>query len=95
MRLTLAVPGLLALDPAVLAAVPSLSRLARYAGPPATRRGTLDALVVSGSGEGAGAAPLAALLKEGPRAGAKAGVILTGGNIDREHYLHALTDGWT
>jgi hypothetical protein len=61
MRLTLAVPGLLALDPAVLAAVPSLSRLARYAGPPATRRGTLDALVLSGSGEGAGAAPLAAL----------------------------------
>jgi threonine dehydratase len=45
--------------------------------------------------EGAGAAPLAALLKEGARAGAKAGVILTGGNIDRGHYLHALGDGWT
>ena len=61
MRLTLAVPGLLALDPAILASMTSLGRLARYAGPPLTRRGTLDAFVLSGSGEGAGAAALAAL----------------------------------
>jgi hypothetical protein len=61
MRLTLAAPGLLALDPATLAAAPSLARLARYAGPPVTRRGTLDAFVVSGAGEGAGTAALAAL----------------------------------
>jgi hypothetical protein len=61
MRLTLAVPGLLALDPAVLAAAKSLARLARYAGTAVTRRGMLDAFVVSGSTDGAGAAPLAAL----------------------------------
>jgi hypothetical protein len=61
MRLTLAAPGLLALDPAVLASVPSLGRLARYAGPPAIHRGTLDAFVVSQRAEGAGTAPLAGL----------------------------------
>jgi hypothetical protein len=63
MRLTLAVPELLALDRATLAAVPSLGRLAHYAGPPVTRRGTLDGLLVSASANfpAAAAAPLAAL----------------------------------
>jgi len=61
MRLTLAVPQLLALDPAALAAAPSLARLARYAGQHVTRRGTLDAFVVPDSADGAGVAPLAAL----------------------------------
>jgi hypothetical protein len=61
MRLTLAVPGLLALDRAVLAAAPSLARLARYAGHPVTRRGSLDAFVVSGAADVAGTAALAAL----------------------------------
>ena len=63
MRFTLAVPGLLALDPAMLAAAPSLARLARYASPHVTRRGALDAFVVSGPADGAaaGAAALAAL----------------------------------
>ncbi|MSP67763.1 MAG: threonine dehydratase [Alphaproteobacteria bacterium] len=41
--------------------------------------------------EGAGAAPLAALLKEGPPApGAAVGLVLSGGNIDRTLYLRAL-----
>jgi threonine dehydratase len=40
--------------------------------------------------EGAGAAPLAALLKEAKRAGARAAVILTGGNIDRDVYARVL-----
>jgi len=61
MRLTLAVPGLLALDPAALAATPSLARLVRYAGTPVIRRGTLDGLVVAGAADGAGTAALAAL----------------------------------
>lgn len=63
MRLTVAVPDLLALDPAALAAAPSLARLARYAAPPVTRRGDLDAFLASGSPDSAtaGAAPLAAL----------------------------------
>jgi hypothetical protein len=63
MRLTLAVPDLLALDRAALAATPSLTRLAHYAGPPVTRRGTLDALLVAqwASSETAAIAPLAAL----------------------------------
>jgi hypothetical protein len=63
MRLTLAVPGLLALDAAALAAAPPLARLARYADPPATRRGDLDAFLASGSPDSAtaGTAPLAAL----------------------------------
>ena len=39
--------------------------------------------------EGAGAAPLAALLKEKPQSGRYA-VIASGGNIDREAYLQAL-----
>jgi len=45
--------------------------------------------------EGAGAAPLAALLKEGDRAGRKAAVILTGGNIDRAVYARILAGSWT
>jgi threonine dehydratase len=40
--------------------------------------------------EGAGAAPLAALLKEGERAGARAAVILSGGNVDRDVYVRVL-----
>lgn len=43
--------------------------------------------------EGAGAAPLAALLHEGGRAGDRAAVILCGGNIDREPYLRVLGSG--
>ena len=45
--------------------------------------------------EGAGAAPLAALLKEGDRAGRRAAVILGGGNVDRDVYLRILAGGWT
>jgi threonine dehydratase len=45
--------------------------------------------------EGAGAAPLAALLKEGDRAGRRTAVILTGGNIDRAVYARVLAGGWT
>jgi threonine dehydratase len=40
--------------------------------------------------EGAGAAPLAALMKDPARKGARFAVILSGGNIDREAYLAAL-----
>ncbi len=41
--------------------------------------------------EGAGAASLAAALKEKPALGGKrAGIILTGGNVDREMYIAAL-----
>jgi len=40
--------------------------------------------------EGAGAAPLAALLKDSARAGRRVAVIASGGNIDREAYLNAL-----
>jgi threonine dehydratase len=40
--------------------------------------------------EGAGAAPLAALLQDKERKGARFAVILSGGNIDREMYLEAL-----
>jgi len=43
--------------------------------------------------EGAGAAPLAALLKEGDRAGHRAAIILTGGNIDRAVYARVLSEG--
>lgn len=44
--------------------------------------------------EGAGAAPLAALLQErGRMAGKRVGLILSGGNIDRPVYLRALADG--
>jgi threonine dehydratase len=45
--------------------------------------------------EGAGAAPLAAMLKEGDRAGPKTAVILSGGNVDREVYARVLAGGWT
>jgi threonine dehydratase len=41
--------------------------------------------------EGAGAAPLAALLKDKGRQGSRFAVILSGGNIDREMYLEALS----
>lgn len=40
--------------------------------------------------EGAGAAPLGALLKDPARKGKRFAVILSGGNIDREMYLEAL-----
>ena len=40
--------------------------------------------------EGAGAAPLAALLKDGEKKGQRLAVIASGGNIDREAYLNAL-----
>jgi threonine dehydratase len=43
--------------------------------------------------EGAGAAPLAALLKDPARKGKRFAVILSGGNIDRELYLEALGAG--
>jgi threonine dehydratase len=43
--------------------------------------------------EGAGAAPLAALLKDPARKGKRFAVILSGGNIDRELYLEALRAG--
>jgi threonine dehydratase len=42
--------------------------------------------------EGAGAAPLAALLKDPARKGKRCAVILSGGNIDRELYLSALKE---
>ncbi len=43
--------------------------------------------------EGAGAAPLAALLKERERMrGRKVGLILSGGNLDRDLYLKALDE---
>ena len=42
--------------------------------------------------EGAGAAPLAALLKDPARRGKRFAVILSGGNIDRELYLEALNE---
>jgi threonine dehydratase len=45
--------------------------------------------------EGAGAAPLAALLKEGARAGARAAVVLSGGNVDRDVFARVLAGGWT
>jgi threonine dehydratase len=40
--------------------------------------------------EGAGAAPLAALLKDSARRGKRCAVIASGGNIDREAYISAL-----
>ena len=40
--------------------------------------------------EGAGAAPLAALLKASDRGGKKIGLILSGGNVDRDVYAHVL-----
>ena len=44
--------------------------------------------------EGAGAAPLAALLKEGDGAGPRAATILCGGNVDRDVYRRVLGGGW-
>jgi len=44
--------------------------------------------------EGAGAAPLAALVKEGPQPGRTA-LILSGGNIDRALYARILLAGWS
>ena len=63
MRLTLAVPDLLAQSRETLATVPSLARIAHYAGTPVMRRGALDAFLVSESAtSGApGIASLAAL----------------------------------
>ncbi len=44
--------------------------------------------------EGAGAAPLAALLKEKEKmAGRKVGLILSGGNVDTEVYRRVLAGG--
>jgi threonine dehydratase len=43
--------------------------------------------------EGAGAAPLAALMKDRERKGSRFAVIASGGNIDREMYLAALSAG--
>ena len=44
--------------------------------------------------EGAGAAPLAACLKERDAvAGKSVGLVLTGGNLDREWYMKALAKG--
>jgi threonine dehydratase len=40
--------------------------------------------------EGAGAAPLAALLKEGARPGGRYGIVLSGGNVDRRLYAEVL-----
>jgi threonine dehydratase len=40
--------------------------------------------------EGAGAAPLAALLADGSRAGQRCALILSGGNVDRDVYSRAL-----
>jgi threonine dehydratase len=41
--------------------------------------------------EGAGAAPLAALLKDKAKKGSRFGVIASGGNIDRDAYIAALS----
>jgi len=46
-----------------------------------------------GSARAAGAAPLAALLKDPAKKGKRFAVILSGGNIDRELYLSALNEG--
>lgn len=43
--------------------------------------------------EGAGAAPLAALLKEGDRAGRRAAIVLSGGNVDRDVFARILGTG--
>ena len=39
--------------------------------------------------EGAGAAPLAALMKAPHRQGKRMGVIVTGGNVDRDVYMQS------
>lgn len=59
MRLTLAVPDLLALDRNALAVTRSLSALARYSGAPTVRRGSLDDFLVTP--HGSATAALAAL----------------------------------
>lgn len=41
--------------------------------------------------EGAGAAPVAAMLKDGHASRSRCAVILSGGNVDREPYVEALT----
>jgi len=63
MRLTLAVPDLIACDRETLGSTRSLARLAGYAGLPLTRRGGLDRFLAGESAEhdAAGTAPLAAL----------------------------------
>ena len=63
MRLSLALPDLLALDRATLVAAPSLRKFAHYAGSPVTRRGTLDTFLIRASitPETVAIAPLAAL----------------------------------
>lgn len=63
MRLTLAVPELLALDHAALADMPALSTLAAFAGSPVVLAGGLDAALVwmDAAAETSGTAPLAAL----------------------------------
>jgi DHH family len=60
MHVTLAVPDLLALSPEAAVALPSLSRLGQYAGPPVMQRGGLDLLLLR-EHHGAAPAPLAAL----------------------------------
>jgi threonine dehydratase len=45
--------------------------------------------------EGAGAAPLAAALKAGRKPGERIGVILSGGNVDRQAYQRILAGGLT
>jgi len=40
--------------------------------------------------EGAGAAPLAALLADGTRAGQRCAIVLSGGNVDRAAYREIL-----
>jgi hypothetical protein len=63
MRLTLAVPELLALDHAALTDMPALSTLAAFAGAPIVLAGGLDAALVrtDAAAETSGTAPLAAL----------------------------------
>jgi hypothetical protein len=63
MRLTLAVPDLLALDRGAFAFAPALATLAHYANKPDTRCGTLDAFLLARAPEAEpiGAAPFAAL----------------------------------
>lgn len=63
MRVTLAVPNLLAVDRASLSGVPALARLAAYAGPPAVEPAGLAAamVVAAGGARDAPVAPLAAL----------------------------------
>lgn len=64
MKLTLIVPGLLALPAATLAAIPALNDLARHAGPPALARDGLLPALANAFGI-AGDAPLAPLLAAG------------------------------